>query len=185
MEEEEQQRQIEEEEEKKSYVGQSSRRPLFVWNIHQHAAIKEKEKTLGKTIFLRNFSSFYCRGFWAISRHSENKGVRCDLLPMVLQQGMQKKGSAINGVGLFSLSLLRPLRSDRWVDGQPIGLLLLSRPIARPTEPTGTLAEEAKNRLYWKVSKPSNLWTISLLFAVSNVAVFFNRACETSPPLEP
>lgn len=90
---------------KKSYVGQSSRRPLFVWNIHQHAAIKEKEKTLGKTIFLRNFSSFYCRGFWAISRHSENKGVRCDLLPMVLQQGMQKKGSAINGVGLFSLSL--------------------------------------------------------------------------------
>jgi hypothetical protein len=46
---------------------------------------------LGKTIFLRNFSSFYCRGFWAISRHSENKGVRCDLLPIVLQQGMQKK----------------------------------------------------------------------------------------------
>lgn len=142
MEEEEEQRQIEEEE-KKSYVGQSSRRPLFVWNIHQHAAIKEKEKTLGKTIFLRNFSSFYCRGFWAISRHSENKGVRCDLLPIVLQQGMQKK-KVCNKRSRPILSLLRPLRSDRWVDGQPIGLLLLSRPIARPTEPTGTLAEEAK-----------------------------------------
>ena len=55
----------------------------------------KRENSEGKKndFFLRNFSSFYCIGFWAISQHSENKGVKMrPLLPIVLQPGMQKKG---------------------------------------------------------------------------------------------
>jgi len=150
---------------KKSYVGQSSRRPLFVWNIHQHAAIKEKEKTLGKTIFLRNFSSFYCRGFWAISRHSENKGVRCDLYPQFYNRACRKR--VCNKRSRPILSYVLPCPVGRRSTRRPTTTLWT---IFRPTDTRKLWRKKRKNRLF--ESKPSNLWTISLLFAVSNVAVF-------------
>lgn len=89
-------------------------------------------------------------------------------LPIVLQPGMQKKGSAINGVGLF-LSYVLPCTTGLTVNHRPTTTLST---ISRPRNIARNFGGRSENRLYIGKASIAILWTISLLFAVSNVAVF-------------
>jgi hypothetical protein len=106
-------------------------------------------------------------------------------LPIVLQPGMQKKGSAINGVGLF-LSYVLPCTTGLTVNHRPTTTLST---ISRPRNIARNFGGRSENRLYIGKASIAILWTISLLFAVSNVAVFStgpakHRLLSTFNPLE-
>ena len=106
-------------------------------------------------------------------------------LPIVLQPGMQKKGSAINGVGLF-LSYVLPCTTGLTVNHRPTTTLST---ISRPRNIARNFGGRSENRLYIGKASIAILRTISLLFAVSNVAVFStgpakHRLLSTFNPLE-
>lgn len=130
-------------------------------------SVREKKKTI---FFLRNFSSFYCIGFWAISQHSENKGVKMrPFLPIVFTTGHAEKRVCNKRSRPISLSYVLPWTTGLTVNHRPTTTLST---ISRPRNIARNFGGRSENRLYIGKASLAILWTISLLFAVSNVAVF-------------